>query len=133
MTMPANYAGKILFADLTRGTFSEERLPDKICSKFIGGNGFCIRILYEKLKAGIDPLGPENILCFAVGGLRGTSAPDSGRHVVVIRSPITGAWAESNSGGAFGPELKTAGYDAVLRIRKISCIFLFGFRYFCFR
>jgi len=113
MTTPANYAGKILFVDLTQGTFSEERLPEKICREFIGGNGFGIRILYEKLKAGIDPLGPENILCFAVGALTGTSAPGSGRHIVVTKSPLTGAWAESNSGGAFGPELKTAGYDAV--------------------
>ena len=113
MTAPANYAGKILFVDLTQGTFSEEYLSEKTCREFIGGNGLGIRILYEKLKAGIDPLGPENILGFAVGSLTGTSAPGSGRHIVITRSPLTGAWAESNSGGTFGPELKTAGYDAV--------------------
>jgi aldehyde:ferredoxin oxidoreductase len=33
--------------------------------------------------------------------------------MLVTKSPLTGTWAESNSGGAFGPELKTAGYDAV--------------------
>ena len=113
MTTPANYAGRILFVDLTRGTFSEERLPEKTYREFIGGNGLGIRVLYEKIKPGIDPLGPENVLGFAVGGLTGTIAPGSGRHIVITRSPLTGAWAESNSGGAFGPELKTAGYDAV--------------------
>ena len=113
MNTPSNYAGKILFVNLTSGTFHEEFLQEKICREFIGGNGLGIRILYEKIKAGIDPLGPENILCFAVGSLTGTSAPGSGRHIVVTRSPLTGAWAESNSGGTFGPEMKTAGYDAV--------------------
>ena len=113
MTIPKNYAGKILFVDLTQGTFSEECPTEKTYREFIGGNGLGIRILYEKIKAGIDPLGPENILGFAIGALTGTSAPGSGRHIVITKSPLTGAWAESNSGGAFGPELKTAGYDAV--------------------
>ena len=58
-------------------------------------------------------LGPENILGFVVGSLTGTPAPGSGRHMLVTKSPLTGTWAESNSGGTFGPELKTAGYDAV--------------------
>ena len=110
---PKNYAGKVLFVDLTSGTFSEEYLSEKTCRQYIGGNGLGIRVLYEKLEVGIDPLGPENILGFAVGCLTGTAAPGSGRHIVVTKSPLTGAWAESNSGGAFGPELKTAGYDAV--------------------
>ena len=113
MTIPENYAGKILFVDLARGAFYEERPAEKTYREFIGGNGLGIRILYEKIKAGIDALGSENILGFAVGGLTGTSAPGSGRHIVITKSPLTGAWAESNSGGAFGPELKTAGYDAV--------------------
>jgi aldehyde:ferredoxin oxidoreductase len=31
----------------------------------------------------------------------------------VTKSPLTGAWSESNAGGTFGPEIKAAGYDAV--------------------
>jgi aldehyde:ferredoxin oxidoreductase len=33
--------------------------------------------------------------------------------MVVAKSPLTGTWADSNSGGFFGPELKVAGYDGV--------------------
>jgi aldehyde:ferredoxin oxidoreductase len=113
MAIPSCYAGRILFVDLTEGCIYEEKPAEKIYRDFVGGNGLGIRILYEKVKARVDALGPENILGFVVGGLTGTVAPGSGRHMLVTKSPLTGTWAESNSGGAFGPELKTAGYDAV--------------------
>jgi aldehyde:ferredoxin oxidoreductase len=113
MAVPRCYAGKILLVDLTRGKIEEERLPENVYRAFVGGNGLGIRILYEKMRAGVDGLGPENILGFVVGSLTGTPAPGSGRHMLVTKSPLTGTWAESNSGGTFGPELKTAGYDAV--------------------
>ncbi len=113
MAIPSCYAGKVLFVDLTAGRIREERLPESVYRGFIGGNGLGIRVLYERMKGCINPLGPENILGFVVGGLTGTVAPGSGRHMLVTKSPLTGTWAESNSGGTFGPELKTAGYDAV--------------------
>ena len=113
MTTPSCYAGKVLFVDLTEGTLTEEMLPESIYRKFIGGNGLGVRVLYEKMKARVDGLGPENILGFVVGCLTGTLSPGSGRHMLVTKSPLTGTWAESNSGGTFGPELKMAGYDAV--------------------
>jgi aldehyde:ferredoxin oxidoreductase len=113
MAIPSCYAGKILWVNLTEGRLKEERLTEEICREFVGGNGLGIRILYERIKSRIDPLGAENILGFAVGSLTGTAAPGSGRHMLVTKSPLTGTWAESNSGGTFGPELKTAGYDAV--------------------
>ena len=113
MAIPSCYAGKILFVDLTAGRMKEEKLAERSYREFIGGNGLGIRVLYERMRARVDALGPENILGFVVGGLTGTAAPGSGRHMLVTKSPLTGTWAESNSGGTFGPELKTAGYDAV--------------------
>lgn len=113
MAISTCYAGKILFVDLTEGRVTEEILSEKIYRDFIGGNGLGIRILYERMRARVDALGPENILGFVVGSLSGTPAPGSGRHMLVTKSPLTGTWAESNSGGTFGPELKTAGYDGV--------------------
>jgi aldehyde:ferredoxin oxidoreductase len=113
MGIPGCYAGKMLFVDLTKGILTEETLPECIYREFIGGNGLGIRILYERMKARIDPIEPESILGFVVGSLTGTPAPGSGRHMLVAKSPLTGTWAESNSGGSFGPELKTAGYDGV--------------------
>jgi aldehyde:ferredoxin oxidoreductase len=113
MAIPSCYAGKMLFVNLSDGSIREETFAEQVYREFIGGNGLGIRVLYERMKACVDGLGPENILGFVVGSLTGTSAPGSGRHMVVTKSPLTGTWAESNSGGAFGPELKNAGYDGV--------------------
>ena len=107
------YAGQVLFVDLTKGAFIVEALPESWYRDFIGGNGLGIRLLYERMKAKVDPMGPENILGFVVGVLTANPIPGSGRYTVVTKSPLTGTWTESNSGGTFGPELKTAGYDAV--------------------
>lgn len=111
--MPGGYAGRLLFVDLTRGSIAEERLPEKVYRAFIGGYGLGIRILYERMKPGADPLGPENILGFVTGPLTATPVPGSGRYMVVARSPLTGTWGEANSGGTFGPTLKEAGYDGI--------------------
>jgi aldehyde:ferredoxin oxidoreductase len=103
----------MLFVDLDTGSIKEKVLPERICREFIGGYGLGIRMLYERMKPKCDPLGPGNMLGFVAGVLTGTNVPGSGRYGVVTKSPLTGAWNESKGGGTFGPELKTAGYDAV--------------------
>jgi aldehyde:ferredoxin oxidoreductase len=51
---------------------------------------------------------------FMTGPLVGTSMPAAGRCVVSARSPLTGYWGESNTGGFIGPELRFTGYDGIL-------------------
>ncbi len=111
--MTGGYAGKILFVDLTKGTIEEEKVPEKTYRDFIGGSGLGIRILYERMKPKVDTLGPDNMLGFVTGPLTAAGVPASGRFMIVTRSPLTGTWAEANSGGFFGPALKGAGYDGI--------------------
>lgn len=111
--MAGGYIGKVLFVNLSTGEFEDETLDEKICRDFIGGYGLGARILYSRQKAGVDPLGPENILGFITGPLTGSPAPSGTRYTVVGKSPLTGTWGDANSGGEFGPYLKFAGYDAV--------------------
>jgi aldehyde:ferredoxin oxidoreductase len=111
--MTGGYAGKILFVDLSSGVMKEEALDEKICREFIGGYGIGARILYNRQKAGVDPLGPENTLGIMSGMLTGTPIPTGARYQVVAKSPLTGGWGDANSGGEFGPYLKFAGFDGV--------------------
>jgi len=111
--MKGGYCGKILLVDLSESKVEVQKPSEQTYRKFIGGTGLGAGFLYENMKPGSDPLGDENILGFVTGPLTGTSTPGSGRFTVVCKSPLTGAWADSNSGGYWGPELKYAGYDAV--------------------
>jgi len=111
--MPNGYMGKMVFIDLTSGSIKEEALEEKMCRQFIGGFGLGVRVLYERMKANVDPLGPDNLLGFVTGPLTGTRVPSCARYTVVAKSPLTGTWGDANSGGYFAPELKAAGYDAI--------------------
>lgn len=108
------YMGKILDADLSKGTLREYSLGEALAEQFMGGKGFGARILYDELPPDCPPLSSENILIFATGPLTGTLAPSSGRFEVCTKSPLTGLWLDSNCGGFFGPELKQAGFDAII-------------------
>ena len=107
------WAGKILNVDLTTGKIETEALDKDWAKKYIGGNGFGARILYDEVGPEVDPLSPENIAVITQGPLAGTLAPASGRCEVVAKSPMTGILARSNVGGNFGPEMKWAGYDII--------------------
>ena len=81
---------------------------------YLGGKGLALRILYDYLEPGIDPLSSQNVIVFMTGPLSGTGAPSSDKFVVVTKSPLTGIMASSSCGGSFGFKLKGAGYDGLI-------------------
>ncbi|MGB9920215.1 MAG: aldehyde ferredoxin oxidoreductase family protein [Moorellales bacterium] len=105
--------GKLLFVDLSGRRLWEEALDEGLARSFLGGYGLGARLLYQRQRAGVDPLGPENILGFLTGPLTGTPATFGCRFIAVGKSPLTGGWGDANCGGFFGPHLKFAGYDGV--------------------
>lgn len=108
------YAGKILRVDLSKGRIEEQALDENLAKKFIGGSGLGAKILYDETGPETDPLGPENRLIFMTGPFAATPVITSGRHAVVTKSPLTGIFAEADSGGTWGPFLKRAGFDGVV-------------------
>lgn len=108
------WMGKILVIDLSSSSAWIEYVNKDLFTAYLGGKGLGARLLYDQLPAGCDPLSPENILIFANGPLTGTLAPAASRCVVCTKSPLTNGWLDTGAGGFFGPELKYAGYDALL-------------------
>jgi len=109
------YAGKILRVNLTTGKVSTEPLSEEIAKNYIGGIGLGIRLLMDNSKAGTDAFDPDNPLIFITGPLSGTMGPTAGNgYAVVSKSPATGGVGESKAHGFFGPDLKRAGYDAII-------------------
>jgi aldehyde:ferredoxin oxidoreductase len=107
------YLGKILNVDLTTRTWAEETIPEEVYRKFLSGVGLGAYLLYNRIPAGADPLGPENVLGMVSGLLTGTGSVITGRWLVVCKSPITGGWGDSNCGGTFSPAIKQCGYDGI--------------------
>lgn len=114
------YAGKILRVDLSKGRVDAEPLKEELARKFIGGSGLAAKMLYDETGPETDPLGPENRLIFMTGPFAATPVITSGRHAVVSKSPLTGVFAESDSGGTWGPFLKRAGFDGIVITGKAA-------------
>jgi len=96
---PGGYAGKILRVNLSDNTTSVEEIDEKFCRKYIGGAGFIAYYLYKELKPGIDPLGPDNKLIFALGPVTGVTIAGNDRYCVGAKSPLTVGIIKSEVGG----------------------------------
>jgi aldehyde:ferredoxin oxidoreductase len=108
------YMGKVLRVNLTIGEITVQDLDETLYQRYLGGTGFIAYHLWKELKAGVDPLGPENILVIATGPVTGTPLMGSGRHSLGARSPLTGGIVFSQVGEFWGAEIKRAGFDMVI-------------------
>lgn len=118
------YYGRMLEVDLSSGVSKVTKIPDEDIKNFLGGRGMGAKLLWDRLEPGTDPLSPDNILMFMPGPFSGLPIPSSSRTCVVTKSPRTSpveseyehasTLSYSNMGGFFGPELRFAGYDAML-------------------
>jgi aldehyde:ferredoxin oxidoreductase len=107
------YAGRVGHIDLTNGSVSYAPIPEDWARKYIGARGVGVRYVYEAGPA-IDPLGPQNVLCFMNGPLTGTEASMSGRLAIVTKSPLTGTVTDSHMGGWSAARLRWAGFDGLV-------------------
>jgi aldehyde:ferredoxin oxidoreductase len=106
-----SWHGKLLRVNLSNGNITTETIDPQVAQDYLGGRGWGIRYLFDEVDPKVDPLSPENKLIFATGPLTGTPAPTGNRYMVITKSPLTGALANSNSGGVFPTEMKWTGFD----------------------
>jgi aldehyde:ferredoxin oxidoreductase len=112
--MSASMLGDILFVDLTNRKTTKRPFTKEMASQYIGCRGYNAALLWEMVPKGADPLGPENVLIFGTGPLTGTSTPSSGRISVTTKSPSTNLYLKTNVGGAWGGEIRFAGYSTLV-------------------
>lgn len=105
--------GKILMVDLTTGEIVKERVEEQVYENYLSGSGMGAYFLFNRIPAGADPLGPENIIGFVSGLLTGSGSLFTGRWMAVGKSPLTGGWGDANCGGNFSPAIKRSGYDGI--------------------
>ena len=128
MNPRGGWVGKILRVDLTTRRITESSTFDYV-PKFLGGRGLGAKICWDEVPPEVSAFDPENRLVFATGPLQGTLAPSSGRFMVLGKAPQSGpteSFCRSGVGGHFAPELKWAGYDAlVVRGKASKPVYLF--------
>ncbi len=112
--MPNGYNGKILHVNLTTGEFTVEEPGEAFYRKYMGGSALNMHYLLKQLPAGVDPLGPDNILALSVGVTTGAPISGQSRMTATAKSPLTAAIGDAQCGGFFPAEMKFAGFDAFI-------------------
>ncbi|MCK5165143.1 MAG: aldehyde ferredoxin oxidoreductase family protein [Desulfobacula sp.] len=108
------FYNQILNIDLSKQEIRVQQIEDDIYSTYLGGKGLASWILSEKNPTGVDPLSCDNHLIFATGAVTGGMTWGSSRYGVFTKSPLTGLYAESYSGGRVPEAISATGFDAIV-------------------
>jgi len=108
------YTGKILHVNLTNQSTRIQRVGEDFLKKYVGGVCLATRLVYDNTPRGVDPLSPENALCFAASVFAATPVPVGTKHAVAAKSPLTGFIADCLASSYFSGTIRRAGYDAIV-------------------
>lgn len=108
------FFGRILKIDLTNKKAVITPCPKSVYKKYLGGKGLATYLLQKENPPGVDPLSPENNLIFATGPFCQSRLWGGSRYGVYTKSPLTGFYSESYSGGKVPEAVDAAGYDAIV-------------------
>jgi len=106
------FFNKLLVIDAANRTFRTESLEDELLAQGLGGKGLGTRLLMGKVPAGVDPFSPDNPLVLTLGPATDSAIYGSCRHGLFAKSPLTGCYGESYSGGKLAIPMSRTGYDA---------------------
>ncbi len=119
------FHGRMLRIDCGAREFHIETLPEELLLVGLGGKGLGSALLLRMNPPGCDPLGPENHIIFATGPVTQSLVWGSSRYGVYSKSPLTGGYLESYTGGRVPEAMDAAGFDAVVlhgRAEKPLCL-----------
>ena len=105
---------RILRVNLTTGSLVQETLSEDFYRLYPGGKALAGYFLLNEIPPHTDPFAPENVLVIANGLLTGAPISTATRYIVSARSPLTNGYGESEAAGFWGPELKMAGFEAIV-------------------
>ena len=108
------FFNQLLRINLSHQKSRVEPIPESVLRSYLGGKGLGSYLLLKENPPHIDPFSPENRLIFTLGPLADTPFYGSSRYAVFTKSPQTGIYSESYSGGKITLSLSRTGYDAII-------------------
>jgi len=108
------FFNQLLRINLTYQKSTVEPIPESVLRSYLGGKGLGSYLLLKENPPRIDPFSSENRLIITLGPLADTPFYGSSRYSVFTKSPQTGIYSESYSGGKITLALSRTGYDAII-------------------
>jgi len=108
------YSDKLLEIDLSSNDISVKQISENMRRMFVGGRGYCLKIVFDKTDRNTRYDSDDNVLAFSGGPFCGESGfAGTGKFIIGSISPLTNTFCDSNVGGYFFPLVKQAGFDAI--------------------
>jgi len=104
----------VLHINLSQRSFEEEPIDDAVYRQLLGGKGLGTHLLLKNTKAGVDPLSADSVIIFTTGPVTDAKVYGSCRYGAITKSPLTGIFSESYSGGKVAEPISRTGYDAIV-------------------
>ena len=111
-------SNRVLEVNLSTSQTQILEISAELHRHYIGSKGLGLKLIFDRLKPGTDPLDEENWIAFMPGVFMGTNAPCSGRWSAITKSPLTGIMFSTSCGGPFGMSLRTSGWDGLILTGK---------------
>ena len=108
------FYNRILTIDLSAQAYEIETVSDGLLEQCLGGKGLAAQLLLDRNPTGVEPFAPENNLIIATGPFCGGRLWGGSRYGVYTKSPLTGCYTESYSGGKVPEAIDSAGFDAII-------------------
>lgn len=108
------FFNQLAIIDVTQRSVDIQEIDDQILTECMGGKGLATHLLLKHNPGGVDPLAPENHFIIGLGPLTDSLIYGSCRYGIFSKSPLTGFYAESYSGGKAAASISRTGYDAIL-------------------
>lgn len=110
------FMGTILLVNLSEKKIEILTRDEAYYKKYLGGSFLAARLFEEhtKRQTNLTPFSEQNPIIFATGPLAGASVCGATRINILSLSPETPGIFTSQAGGEFGPDMKRAGFDALI-------------------
>ncbi|MFW9916598.1 MAG: aldehyde ferredoxin oxidoreductase family protein [Candidatus Thorarchaeota archaeon] len=105
---------RVLNIDVSNRSYEIEDLEADLTDQYLGGKGLATHLLLERNPIGVDPFSPENLFIIGIGPVTDSPIYGSCRYGIFTKSPLTGFYGESYSGGRVARHMSRTGYDAVI-------------------
>ncbi len=118
--MPTAMKRRILHVDLSAGRLEIESPDEAFYRKYLGGSAMGLYYILQRLRPGIDPLGPDNVLTLMLSVLTGAPISGQSRMTANALSPLVDGLGDSQCGGFFPAEMRFAGFDGIVIVGRAS-------------
>lgn len=105
---------KVLEIDMTKKSSTVLPVEEDILEQYLGVKGLATHLLLQHTPAGVDPFAPENRLIFSTGPVCNSPVWGGSRYGVFTKSPQTGLYCESYSGGKTPEAIDSCAFDAII-------------------